>query len=470
MASEHSGGGADTPELPDGYDEHRDEAGRPRPGYAELLAALEGVDLATLAANVAAQLEQHEVSFGGTPFTIDPIPRLILGAEWDTLSAGLAQRTRALNQFLLDAYSEQRVVDAGIVSSETIREAEGFEPDLVRRLPDQTAPAAIIGFDVVRDPSGEYLVLEDNVRTPSGYAYALAARVALLECLPPGYPQPRPVDQRTYELLAGVMRSAAPPGCEEPSTVVLTDGPGNVAYFEHAQAAARLGATLATTEELLADGEELLVRLPDGEVRAVDVVYRRTNEDRARDEHGELTPVGRTLLPAWLSGRIGLVNAFGNGLADDKLVHSHVEDFIRFYLDEEPLVRSVTTDPLETEEQSRQAAARLRELVVKPRHGHGGEGVVIGAHAEQEDLDRLAETLQEQPGRFISQPVVVLSQHPTVVDGRLALRHVDLRSFAFFGEQVELMPGGLSRVALDAGALVVNSSQNGGGKDTWVVD
>lgn len=306
-------------------------------------------------------------------------PRLIAGAEWDSVCRGLAQRTRALNCFLLDAYGEQRIVDADIVSSETIQHAEGFEPDLLHRLPQHKAPAAIIGFDVVRDPGGEYLVLEDNVRTPSGYAYALAAREALLDSLPPGYPNPRPVDSTTYELLAQVMRAVAPAHTDDPSIVVLTDGPGNVAYFEHVQAALRLGAMLATPDDLISAGDELQVRLPGGDTRAVDVVYRRTNVDRVRDEHGQLTLVAEKLLEAWLAERIGLVNAFGNGLADDKLVHTHVEDFVRFYLREEPLIRSVPTDPLQTAAQSRQAIGRLRELVVKPRHGHGGEGVVIGS-------------------------------------------------------------------------------------------
>jgi uncharacterized circularly permuted ATP-grasp superfamily protein len=180
--------------------------------------------------------------------------------------------------------------------------------------------------------------------------------------------------------------------------------------------------------------------------------------------------VARVLLEPWLSGSIGLVNAFGNGLADDKLVHGHVEDFIRFYLREEPRVRSVPTYELDTPAKRRTAIAGLRELVVKPRHGHGGSGVVIGAHATEADLDQVAQELERRPADFVVQPVVALSQHPTVIAGRLQPRHVDLRPFAFCADQVELIPGGLTRVALDAGALVVNSSQQGGGKDTWVLD
>jgi uncharacterized circularly permuted ATP-grasp superfamily protein len=238
------------------------------------------------------------------------------------------------------------------------------------------------------------------------------------------------------------MRAAAPPACRDPSLIVLTDGADNVAFYAHAQAARHLRAALATPTDRMRAGDHL------------------------RDEHGELTAVAQALLDPWLSGQIGLVNAFGNGLADDKFVHSCVEDCIRFYLGEEPLVRSVPT--LTTD--GRPTIGELRRLVIKPRHGHGGVGVVIGAHAETDDLDRLARELEAHPERYVAQPTVALSRHPTVIGGRLESRHVDLRAFAFAGDDVALLPGGLTRVALNAGALVVNSSQQGGGKDTWVVD
>ena len=212
------------------------------------------------------------------------------------------------------------------------------------------------------------------------------------------------------------------------------------------------------------------VALSDGDTGAVDVVYRRTDEDRVRDEHGEMTAIGRLLTPAWLAGQIGLVNAFGNGVADDKLVHSHVEDFVRFYLDEEPLIASVPTRALDTPGAGRDAIARLPELVIKPRHGHGGAGVTIGSHADEDQLAAARSELERNPERYIAQPIVPLSRHPTVIDGRLEPRHVDLRPFAFFAREVALAPGGLSRVAFDAGEMVVNSSRNGGGKDTWVLE
>lgn len=468
--------GPDREAFTAGFDEDRAPDGTPRAGYADLLAALEHADLDGLARAVNAHLEQRGVSFGTEPFVIDPVPRLIPGAEWDALAAGLAQRARALNRFLLDAYGERRIVREGVIPAALLDEAEGSEPDVAGRLPPHGTPAAIIGFDLVRDTDGEFLVLEDNLRTPSGFAYAIAARRAITELLPAGAPAPRPIGDVTAELLTRTVRAAAPPGCEEPFVVLLTDGPGNVAYYEHADAAQWLGGRLVTLGDLERRGDELRIRSDAGADagRVVDVLYRRTDEDRARDDDGELTDVARLVLEPWLCGRLGLVNAFGNGVADDKMVHGHVEDFIRFYLGEEPKIRSVPTHTFTTPEACRDTIGRLRELVVKPRHGHGGNGIVIGAHAEWKDLERLAKELERNPQGYISQPIVALSRHPTVIDGALAPRHVDLRPFAFCTgdgpDGVRLVPGGLTRVAWGAGALVVNSSQAGGGKDTWVFD
>ncbi len=399
---------------------------------------------------------------------VDPVPRLIAGDEWASVERGLAQRTRALNHFLTDVYRERRIVTAGIVDARTIDGAEGYEPDLRGRLANDAPPAPVIGFDLVRDPDGRFLVLEDNLRTPSGISYLVAARTALAATLPAGLPRPRPVDPVIDELLGAALRAAAPPETgPDPLVVLVTDGPANVAYYEHSCIARALGIELVTPAQLRLNGD----RLYAGEdPRPVDVVYRRTDEDRVRDEHGQMTAIGELLLPAWLSGRIGLVNAFGNGVADDKLVHSHVEDFVRFYLGEEPLIASVPTRALDSAEAGREAIERLPELVIKPRHGHGGVGVTIGSHADEVQLAIARAELHRHPERYIAQPIVPLSRHPTVVDGRLQPRHLDLRPFAFFSDVVAVAPGGLSRVAFDADEMVVNSSRNGGGKDTWVLD
>ena len=452
------------------YDEARDASGRPRPGYGETLAALAGTDLEQLRDAVARALEERGVSFGAEPFVVDPVPRLICAGEWEPLAAGLAQRARALNALLCDVYSEQRVVQAGVIPPDAISNAEGYEPELVGRTPRHPFPAGVIGFDVVRDPHGDFLVLEDNLRTPSGYAYAVAARAALAALLPAGLPRPRPVDPVAYDLLRRAIGAAAPAGRVQPSVIVLTDGPEDSAYFEHAQAAERLGARLATVDDLARAGDRLTVRAADGYAQPVDVVYRRTTGDLLHGEDGELTAVAQMLLEPWLSGEIGLVNAYGNGLGDDKFIHGYVEDCIRFYLGEEPLVRSVPTHTVDEHGAERLGPDDLRRLVTKPRSGYGGEGVMIGAHADEADLEQRADELEAHPERYISQPIVPLSRHPTVIDGRLEPRHVDLRAFAFCDEDVTVLPGGLTRVALDAGALVVNSSQDGGGKDTWVID
>lgn len=448
------------------FDEAWAAPGEPRPHYRAMLEALDSVDLGELHANLSGRLSSAGVTFGEDTFAVDPIPRLLTADEWEHLERGLAQRARALNHFVHDAYGDQKIVAAGLIERQVIEEAEGFEPDLAGHLPRHPWPAAIIGFDVVRDSTGEFLVLEDNLRTPSGFSYAIAARSALVAVLPKQVPLPRPIEPVTWALLHSVMQAASP-RAESPQIVVLTDGPENVAYYEHARAAQALDAILATPDDLVLAGSELRVRQADGPLTRVDVVYRRTNEDRMCDEQGQLTTVAAKLVEPWLAGSIGLVNAFGTGIADDKLVHGHVEDFIRFYLSENPVLRSVPTTAVVTEMDG--ILGRLDDLVVKRRHSSGGVGVVIGPHARADDLERLTDDLRENPAEYIAQPMVMLSHHPTVIDGKLQPRHVDLRPFSFAGQEVLLMPGGLSRVAFGEGALVVNSAQDGGGKDTWVM-
>jgi uncharacterized circularly permuted ATP-grasp superfamily protein len=452
------------------YEEDCDGAGEPRPIYAALLDALKRVDLDELVDAVRGHLRDHGVTFGGQPFIVDPIPRLIPADEWETLDAGLRQRARALNAFLADAYGERRIVEAGILNAATIDGAEGYESQLAGRVPSGSAAAAIIGFDLVRAPDGRFLVLEDNLRTPSGIAYLVAAREAVQTALPPSVREPRPVAPAILELLGDTLRAAVPDAApERPMIIIVSDGPDNVAFYEHRTLADALGIPLVTPARLHRAGDRLRAMLPDGSEADVDVVYRRTDEDRAFKSDGTPTAIGELLCEPWLAGTLGLVNHFGNGVADDKLVHGHVEDFIGFYLDEEPLVRSVPTTSLADPAAVDDASKRLRELVIKPRHGHGGVGVTIGALASAQDLENARATLRAHPEQYICQPLVPLSRHPTVIDGRLQPRHVDLRPFCFVGSEPRLAPGGLSRVSFDEGEMVVNSSRNGGGKDTWVL-
>ena len=452
------------------YEEDRDGDGTPRAGYATLLHALRDADLEQLVGSVRDHLGRRGVAFGAEPFVVDPIPRLIAAAEWAPVAAGLAQRARALNAFLADAYGEQRITGAGILEPETIAGAEGYEPQLAGRVPAGPAAAAIIGFDLVRAPDGRFLVLEDNLRTPSGIAYLVAAREAVRAALPPGIPAPQPVAPAILELLGDTLRAAAPAGAPQPPVIVIvSDGPGNVAYWEHDALARALAIPLVTPDRLRRVGDRLLARPADGRELEVDVVYRRTDEDRAFLPDGSPTAIGELLCEPWLAGTLGLVNHYGNGVADDKLIHGHVEQFIAFYLGEEPLIASVPTTSLNDPAAVQDALGRLREVVIKPRHGHGGTGVTIGARATPAQLEAVRASLRDEPEEYICQPLVPLSRHPTVIDGRLQPRHVDLRPFCFVGAEPRIAPGALSRVSFDEDEMVVNSSRNGGGKDTWVL-
>jgi uncharacterized circularly permuted ATP-grasp superfamily protein len=455
------------------YDEAFAAPGMPRPHYAELIDALGGMDLARLRDAVNGRVRDAGVTFttseGEQAFVIDPVPRILPAAEWEALAAGLEQRVRALSAFVADAYGERRIVEAGVMPAEVIDTAEGFEADLRGAFPADGPPIGVAGLDVIRAPEGRLRVLEDNVRTPSGFTYAVAARDAVCSALGGAVPEPAAVEDRLLELLRGALRAAAPEG-GDPSIVVVSDGPGGSAWYEHAEVARRLGVPVVTLDDLERRGDHLEVRLEDGRRRPVDVVYRRCDEDRLRDERGDLTPVAEALLDPWLAGRVGLVNGFGTGVADDKLVHGYVEEMVRFYLGETALLEAVPTLDPRHDSVLELVVEDLPSHVVKPRFGHGGRGVVVCAHADDATLERLRADLRRDPGAYVAQPIVVLSQHPTVVDpGRLAPRHVDLRPFVFStAHGVQALPGGLTRVAWDPGALVVNSSQNGGAKDTWV--
>jgi uncharacterized circularly permuted ATP-grasp superfamily protein len=276
--------------------------------------------------------------------------------------------------------------------------------------------------------------------------------------------------ETAFRTLGDARRAAAPPCAEhDPVVVLLSDGHRNSAFYEHATMARRLGIPLVLAAQLSLRRGRLFARLASGE-RAIDVVYRRTDEDRLADESGRPTAVAELLLEPVLKGRLACVNAFGTGVADDKLLHAYVEDMVRFYLGQEPLLRSVPTyDPTQPG-MLEQILARIDELVIKPRSGHGGHGVVIGPHANAADLETTAAALAHAPERFVAQETIMLSRHPTFTDGRLELRHIDLRPFAISdGDATHVLPGGLTRVAFDRDALVVNSSQNGGSKDTWVL-
>ncbi len=437
-----------------GYDEAVADDGSIRAVAEGAMRALSGRDLEELAVAVERHGADEGVVFhsevGDEVFVIDPVPRVIPAAEWARVEAGLAQRVRALNAFVADVYAERRIVAEGVVPARVIDGAEYLEPGMQGVEPPGGLWIGVAGLDLVRDAGGRFHVLEDNVRTPSGFAYAAAARRALvahLEVAPSDHP--RKLDALP-EMLWGTLHAAAPTE-HAAHAAVLTDGEHNPAYYEHQWIAEELGVPLVEPEQLDLD--------------AVDVVYRRTNADRLD------TGVGELLLEPLRAGRIGVVNAFGTGVADDKLTHAYVEDMIRFYEDEEPILPSVETFDLGRPEILERALDVFDELVIKPRGGYGGIGVAVLPHANREDRERVRTAVRAAPQDFVAQRMVMISTHPTVIDGRLAPRHVDLRPYVFLGEDgnVRTLPGGLTRVAFGEGSLVVNSSQNGGAKDTWVL-
>jgi uncharacterized circularly permuted ATP-grasp superfamily protein len=452
------------------WDEAFDEDGDARPHYRALLDALAGADLAAIAGAVRHDLRSRGASFGGArgtrDFRVDVVPRLIEAREWQQVATGVAQRVRAINAFLTDVYGDRRIVAAGRVPERVVESAVHHEPAM-REVPSPHGVLAnAAGLDLVRAEDGRLHVLEDNVRTPSGYAYLLAARDVLDERLPAAASL---IDRESVldavESLGRALRAAAPEDVDDPQVVLLSDGPSNSAWWEHQAIAHQLRMPIVTLADLRHRGGRLYA-----DDLAVDVVYRRTDGDRLRVDDGRATPLAEALLGPMRSGAVSVVNGFGTGVADDKLTHAYVGEMIRFYLGEEPLLPSIETLDLGDPDTLARALGDLGDLVVKRRAGEGGYGVTIMSEASADQRRELVAELRRRPHDFIAQRRVTLSTHPTEIDGTLAPRHVDLRPFAFqSGDDVHVVPGGLTRVAFGEGALVVNSSQNGGGKDTWVL-
>lgn len=456
------------PLEPDCVDEAYAADGRPRPLYAELLDELARQDLKRLRERVEAKVAASGLTFGeGEAIAVDPVPRLIDAAEWERLRVGLLQRARALNAFVADAYGPQRIFDAGAVPRRLLETSSGYAPAMRGLLDSGPPPATVAGLDLVRDRSGELRVLEDNLRMPSGACYALGVREAVAPELG-GAVRPRARDDY-LEKLGEAIRAAAPEGRDEPSAVVLSDGPENGAWYEHERIGRELGLPIVTPDQLESSRGRLFARI-SRERRQVDVIYRRLDTDQLTGPNGGLTALGELLMPALRSGRLRCANAFGTGLADDKLTHAYVERMIEFYLGEKPLLRSVPSYDLCDEEARAEALERLGELVVKPRGGFGGHGVTIMPRASEPERKRAVGVVRRRPERFIAQEPVELSTHPTIRGGSLRPRRIDLRPFVITSAHGQVaMTGGLTRFARGAGEMVVNSSQGGGCKDTWVV-
>jgi uncharacterized circularly permuted ATP-grasp superfamily protein len=460
----------------DGYfDEAFDENGRPRAHYASIVEQLGEMDLASLRAAAQADVDRRGVAFttdtGTQPFVVDPIPRVIPADEWRKISTGVAQRVRALNSFVRDVYDEQRIVSAGIIPIEAIEGAEYYEPDLVGTIPPAGVFTNVAGLDLVRDADGELRVLEDNVRSPSGLTFSLAARHMSETVVPfTGGQQKLPVDDNVFAAISDALHAAAPVGSSgEPAIALVSDGPGSAAWYEHRRVADALDIYLFSIDQIENHSGAIYGRDDDGLLKPIDVIYRRTDLDRLRLPSGALSHFGEMMLEPIRENTVACVNAFGSGIADDKLIHAYVEDMIVFYLSEEPILESVKTyDPTDPETRA-MVDERLGELVVKPRGGLGGKGVTVGRTATTEQLERARQDLEAAPHDWVVQETVALSTHPTVIGDSLEPRHIDLRPYAIhLGEDTRTLPACLTRVALERGGLIVNSSQNGGAKDTWI--
>src|ERR687894_2732877 len=460
------------------YDEMVDAEGAVRPSYSAIHKTLGGSNAAELrhiADLLANNYTQAGVTFdvGGVerPFPLDLVPRVIAAAEWSTIEAGVAQRVQALEAFLSDVYAGARVIADGVVPSQLITSSTHFHRAVWGVQPPNGVRIHVAGVDLIRNPDGEVRVLEDNVRVPSGVSYVITNRSAMITAVPSAFANQRirPVAGYPARLLAA-LRKAAPAGIDEPTVVVMTPGVYNSAYFEHTLLARTMGVELVEGRDLECRRGKVYMRTTAGPQR-VDVIYRRVDDDFLDPVHFRSDSMLGVpgLINAVRTGGVTLANAVGNGVADDKLIYTYVPDLIRYYLHAEPILPNVDTWRLEEDAAREEVLDRLHELVVKPVDGSGGKGIVIGPRASKEELDALRRRIITDPRGWIAQPVVQLSTVPTLIEDRLAPRHVDLRPFAVnSGDDVWVLPGGLTRVALPEGELVVNSSQGGGSKDTWV--
>lgn len=425
-----------------------------------------------LASSYLAQGVTFDFAGEERPFPLDAVPRVIPQAEWAEVESGVQQRVLALEKFLADVYGEQRAVADGVIPARLISSSSHFHRQAAGVVSANGVRIQVSGIDLIRDEHGTWRVLEDNVRVPSGVSYVISNRRVMAQTLPELFTsmRVRPVGDYPQKLL-NALRAAAPAGVEDPVAVVLTPGVYNSAYFEHALLARLMGVELVEGRDLFCSGGRVYMRTTAGPSR-VDVIYKRVDDefiDPLQFRADSMLGSPGLMLAARL-GNVTIANAVGNGVADDKLVYTYLPDLIRYYLSEEPILPNVDTWRLEDPGALEEVLDRLDELVVKPVDGSGGKGLVVGPDATRAELDTLAAQLRKDPRGWIAQPVVQLSTIPTLVDDGMRPRHADLRPFAVNdGNEVWVLPGGLTRVAMPEGQLVVNSSQGGGSKDTWVV-
>jgi uncharacterized circularly permuted ATP-grasp superfamily protein len=404
----------------------------------------------------------------------DVLPRILGAAEWKKVSAGLEQRIKALNAFVRDVYGDGEILKAGIVPEDLVFQNPAFRPEMNGQAVPHDIYVHIGGIDIVRVDAETFYVLEDNARTPSGVSYMLENREIMLRLFPELFARHRiaPVENYPNELLT-TLKSVAPlTSTSDPTVVLLTPGVYNSAYYEHSFLADKLGVELVEGRDMFVKENFVYMRTTEGPKR-VDVIYRRIDDDFL-DPHAFRTDTVLGvpgLMCAYQAGNVTLANAVGTGIADDKAVYSYMPDVIKFYLGEEPLLRNVPTWRCREPDHLSYVLDHLEELVVKEVHGSGGYGMLIGPAADKTTIETFRAKVKASPGTFIAQPTLALSTSPACVDAGIAPRHVDLRPFVLTGrDRIHIVPGGLTRVALKHGSLVVNSSQGGGTKDTWVLD
>jgi uncharacterized circularly permuted ATP-grasp superfamily protein len=469
--------------LDQAHDEMFDARGLPRPHYAALFDRLLTLDPQELkqrqsAADLAFLHQGITFTVYGQKegteriFPYDLIPRILTATEWEVIERGLTQRLQALNLFLKDIYTDGRILADRVVPRAIVYSCRHFRREMQGVAVRRDTYVSVAGTDLVRLPGGHFAVLEDNLRVPSGVSYMLTNRQVIKRVFPPLFSSydVRPVDQYGQALLA-TLRALAPPQRPDPTIVLLTPGVFNSAYFEHTFLARQTGIELVEGRDLFVHDNIVYMRTTAGP-RRVDVIYRRVDDDfldpLAFRSDSTLGVAG--LFNAFRAGNVAITNAVGTGVADDKALYAYVPAIIKYYLDEEPILPNIETWLLERESDRSYVLDHLDELVVKAVGESGGYGMLIGPHSTAAERDEFRARILADPRNYIAQPTLALSRAPCFIDGRIESRHVDLRPYILFGEKVTIVPGGLTRVALRQGSLVVNSSQGGGSKDTWVLN
>lgn len=464
------------------FDEMFDAQGKPRPHYEKLCERLGGLsreEFEQKAQSVGLSMLMQGITFTvysdneGTEriFPVDLVPRIIPGDEWRAIERGLEQRIRALNAFVHDVYHDQKILNDGVIDRELVLGAKHFRKEFCGCKVPKDIYIHICGTDMVRDRDGQYYILEDNARSPSGVSYMLENRALMKRAFPNLFLESgvASVGDYTKDLLK-TLQYIAPNGVQQPTVAVLTPGCFNSAYFEHTFLARDMGVKIVEGRDLLVRDHRVFMRTISGEV-PVDVLYRRIDDDfldpTVFREDSVLGVPG--LVDAYRAGNLGLANSIGTGVADDKLIYTFVPQMIQYYLGEDMLLPNVETFLASDPKQCQHIIEHADQLVIKPVNESGGYGICVGPAASKADLEKARAAVKKNPRNWIAQRPISLSRHPTWCDGQLEGRHIDLRPYVLYGEDIKITPGGLTRVALRKGSLVVNSSQGGGSKDTWVL-